>query len=281
MSDKMDKSEVMEIKRQEALESMPAPLQRPAKALAKLTADETKVTLGSVWTCGAIVADVLADEAKYGTNAISKLSAYLGVTTNELYSAKSVCGHWKEEEIKEMAQRRTAKGRHMTRTHLFTVARLANVRDRKKAIEMVFSDDVTVKDLCANFADLAKTNARSGGRSLTKPKTLAAGWKQLRELCKTTEKKLVKILQPYVLDATREPLSKGEPLPGKLASQIEETVGAINALLISVQAAASSGNELLDLANQDPDKVREAAAKTAAKAGKAAKADAASSAAAV
>jgi hypothetical protein len=127
---------------------------------------------------GARVAKVLADEGKYGSNAVEQLSQYLqlggGATT--LYQAKEFSEAFEFEFVQQQMARTMTGGGALTTSHWFALAKVESKAKQKELLEKVFKNGWSANALEQEIRSSVKTkNARQGGRKPGIPTSPMAG----------------------------------------------------------------------------------------------------------
>ena len=180
-----DKLALAEVKRhQELLECMPEELRKVALKFDRCERIRLKSELLASYAEGECVAQVWPDKPtdKFGPKPVEVLSAYTGVSEQQLGFMRQVVRAFTREEVTAYGERLMADGRTIGFTHLrFIAQECDHPTDRKRLVERVFAEALTVRQLEEIIANrnAVRTAAKGHGRSPAEARTPLAGLQQI------------------------------------------------------------------------------------------------------
>lgn len=175
-----DKQLPEEQKRAAIYDEMSPALKKVADDFRQKEATASRGNLLLRYDMGVKVKVVIEEEAEYGANAVKQLANFLGRSETDLYDLRSVVTTFDRDEVKALGEREMSNGGHITIGHVMAIVRVKKAGDRKKLMDRVFAESLTVNALAAEVsAGYEKANKRSGGRKPSKPKSTVAGVAQV------------------------------------------------------------------------------------------------------
>jgi hypothetical protein len=164
-------------------------LNQAAQEVAKEFEDKLRKASSGVtriqWEVGTRTAEVVADEAKYGNNAVQHIAAYLGYNLQAMYDMMQVANTFTLEDAVALTSTPQGNGKFMTFSHLVTLSRLEDSKARTKLAKRAIAESYSVHDLEAEIRSGASGTTRrpsGGGRPPKIPKTTIAGLQVTQQL---------------------------------------------------------------------------------------------------
>lgn len=126
-------------------------------------------------------------EEKYGTDAVQKLAASLGVSTSSLYSMASVTETWTKEQFQALITRKNNTNKLVTFTHL-SVIMLANTSaSQEEALETFYKESLSVRDLQALVQEANGGKSSNFNSAKVLPKSAEAGLRSITNYIKKVQ----------------------------------------------------------------------------------------------
>jgi hypothetical protein len=267
-----------EKKRAELYKEMTPQCREVAKDFDGKLQQSARGTIMIQYDMGARMAQVMDDEATYGSNAAENLAAYLairgGATT--LYSLRTFADTFDKEFVKLHSNKPMLNGDYLSIGHWFQLMKLAEKSDQEKFLKRVINESLSSNELEREIrAHGGKKHKRQGGRNPSKPTSVLAGLQQTFQVANKFVR-LEDVMSKHVFDAideiaadkvtpdlltkletVAETLGKAGKWAEKALKHVEKNKERVQRMLVKKEAA--------DAKAKDEDK---AAAKADKKAGK-------------
>lgn len=164
-----------------------------------------KANTGTVimqYDLGAHVAQMIQEEAKFGSGAVKLVAAYLGSDEALMYNLRQFAAEFDRDYVRTLSGREMGNGKMLSVGHWFQVMKLKDKDDQKKILEKVFKQSLTVGDLELEVRTTGKTkNARSGGRKAKVPSSAIIGLQKSWQLLNAFNNYEDQVMEKSVLTA--------------------------------------------------------------------------------
>jgi len=189
-------------------EKMTPELRKLAEKLAGMLAREAYGHLLIRYDMGVYIAKVIAEEARYGANAVEQLATFLKMHPNDLYDMRNVTIVFTREQVQALSGRRMADGNHLSYRHLVVLAKVKNKNDRQRLLKATIEHGWSASQLAAEAAGVDKKNVRKGGRKPAKPTSVIAGAQVLYESLLALNNRLESLKGPLFDEIDQMPPDK-------------------------------------------------------------------------
>ena len=169
-----------ERERNRILKKMPEPLQAVAKRMDRSAAAAAKGLLRFQYKDGQVYAAVIADNAKYGANAVELLAEYRGCSANDIYTLRNFAERYTLEQVDELFGEVMAGGRPWSIKHVQQLIAIESEKQHDKLYKICREKGLSANALAAQVSATAKkTHTRAGGRKPARPTSIPAGAQQM------------------------------------------------------------------------------------------------------
>ena len=110
-------------------------------------------------------------DGAYGVDALDLLSRYSGISLDGLRDCADIAGAFDVDQLTKLTQRQTVNGRHLTVSHIATLARVADMDERAELAERAFTEGLSYREL----GDMAAGTTRRTSRSESQQMSLTTG----------------------------------------------------------------------------------------------------------
>lgn len=191
-----------EKKRQNLFKQMTAETQ---KVVTEFQGRVQKANTGTVllqYDLGAHVADMVSEEAKYGSGAVKLVAEYFGSDEPTMYNLRTFAAEFERDYVKELSGREMANGKMLSVGHWMQVMKLKEKDAQKKMLEKVFKNSMTVGDLELEIRTSGQQrNARAGGRKAKVPSSAIIGLQKSWSLLNAFNNYESQVIEKSVLGA--------------------------------------------------------------------------------
>lgn len=249
MSEKMKKSAMVPSdKRQRSiLKEMTPALQVVAAELHAKRGVASQGMVAVYYDMGETIAEIVKDEAKYGTKCVEQLADYLDIPggATRLYALQSLASEFKREFVVGETEMPLGNGQFLTVSHWTALAQIKEPDEQERMLKRTRAESLTANDLEAEIrGGAAKTrNVRAGGRKPKVPSSPMAGLHKTGGLAQ----KMVNF-GPVANTAVFEPLLDLAPdkVTKELVARLKETRRNLSAAQKVQEAAIEKIDKIIE-----------------------------------
>ena len=195
---------------------------------------------------GAQVNEVLEDVgSEYGTGAMKKISRAWTIDPSMLYKAKAFNEAYSEEALDRLCRLKTNAGTRIGWSHVIQLLGVSNV-DRDKMQDLIIDEAMTAKEL-SKLVQQLYGKRRIGGRNFQVPKTVRAGFAQLRTASSRWmhQNSSVWVSQEHSFFQKLEDMPPNE-MTHELVDELEQLIDNQSAMAAASAVNADSAARLID-----------------------------------
>lgn len=213
--------------------------QEVAKDLETRLEKQAAGTVMISYQMGKQLADVLENEAEYGSKAAEQLATYLAIAGGEttIYNLSNFAKAFDKEFVQDQSTKVMPNGKYLEVGHWFKLMQISDRKDQEKMLTKILKESWSVNQLESEIrSGTVKTkNARAGGRKPSTPTSPIAGLQQTFAIAQKFAN-MEKVLDKSVFDAIDEmpPDAINEALLGKL----EETQTTLDRMMKAGEVAS-------------------------------------------
>lgn len=224
-------------KKSSLLAEMTPALRQRYKQISGLLADVDKDAITARHKTGKIIQDILdaEDNSKFGKNAAGQLAVALDIRKQDLYRCKAFADTYSDSDVKKLIARTTVGGRRLKWSHVDLIIRIQDDKLRIKMLELVFTNDWSVRELSDAIKDKLGKRGKGKGRPRATPSTPQGAIALLAKQAKT-------VVDVY--SASAKKLDEAVDMPGDFDSKVIKT--ELSEARPQVKAAIASLKKSLD-----------------------------------
>ncbi len=233
------------------LSEMTPALRQCYKQISGLLAEADKSTITARHKTGKIIQDIMDadDSSKYGKDAAGQLALALDVPRQDLYRCKVFADTYSDSDVKKIVSQTTSGRRKIKWSHVDAIIRIQDDKLRRKMLDKVFKDDLSVRDLSDAIKDKLGKRGKGKGRPRATPTTPQGAIALLSKQAKT-------VVDVYA--ASSKKLDEAVDTPGDFDGKVIKT--ELLEAKPQVKAAIASLQKSLDQLSQINVAVKKSAA---------------------
>jgi hypothetical protein len=210
--------------------------------------DEHEMTsLKFYYWLGAQVNEVLEDVgSEYGTGAMKKISRAWTIDPSMLYKAKAFNEAYSEEDLDRLCSLKTTAGTRIGWSHVIQLLGVSH-SDRDKMQDLIVDEAMTAKELSKLVQKLYGKRRIGTGRNFQVPKTVRAGFAQLRTASSRWmhQNSSVWVSQEHSFFQKLENMPPNE-MTHELVDELEQLIDNQSAMATASSVNADSASRLID-----------------------------------
>lgn len=189
----MAKNELLVTREQQAVfESMSTALRSQAKRGYAIRRGITTTDVLGRYDLGVIVTESISDEAKYGERAVASLAEFWGEDPNALWQYRQFAGAYSREQVEALLDKASTANYRLTWSHFDALSSVSGTRavsTRRSLEKQCFQEKLTSHELRAKVQEQAGGPQSSGGRPVSKPRSILAGIGEMNKVAKQYHKR--------------------------------------------------------------------------------------------